>query len=50
MTLNAEVSFDTCAKESGLLGVREQSRSMGETGAEGNGLGYEIFLQVMTGV
>ena len=30
--------------------LREQSLSMGETGAEGNGQGYEIFLQVMTGV
>ena len=30
--------------------LREQSLSMGETGAEGNGQGYEIVLQVMTGV
>ena len=32
------------------INFREQSLSMGETGAEGNGQGYEIFLQVMTGV
>ena len=33
-----------------FLRIREQSLSMGETGAEGNVQGYEIFLRVMTGV
>ena len=30
--------------------IREQSLSMGETGAEGIELGYEILMHVVTGV